>query len=234
MALQRSLLRIDKASLLETFGSLKIRSFGFPSCLQLLRKSMSNFSLFFLYSSFSYFRKSLSLTFPYFCAVSLYMFIIFLDSTELKSNWIKITTFFLKKKKISFWKNYEKFSKTQGHQTYNNIEKKKLLGVRTTKYHATKFLTENLLAIEIRKTGMLMNKLVFFRFINTRSEWTVRYQFWYGYVKAKYGKKAKLCFMDEDVIRKDIAEDIETKFDTSNYGLEKKSTRKKSTRKLSV
>ena len=40
MALRRSLLRIDTASLLQTFGSLKIRNFGnTPSCLQLLRKS---------------------------------------------------------------------------------------------------------------------------------------------------------------------------------------------------
>ena len=65
MALRRSLLQVHKAPLLETFGSLKIRNFGYaPSCLQLLRKSMSNFSLFFLYSSFSYFRKSLPVTFP--------------------------------------------------------------------------------------------------------------------------------------------------------------------------
>ena len=56
MALQRSLLRIDKASLLETFGSLKRKNFGYtPICLQLLRKQMSNFSFFFLYSNFSLF-----------------------------------------------------------------------------------------------------------------------------------------------------------------------------------
>ena len=59
MALRRSLLRIDKASLLKTFSSLKIKNFGYtPSCLQWLRKSISNFSLFFLNSSLSYFRKS--------------------------------------------------------------------------------------------------------------------------------------------------------------------------------
>ena len=85
MAIRRSLLRIDKASLLETFGSLKIRNFGYTSiCLQLLRKSMSNFSLFFLHSSFSYFRKSLTVTFPYLPAISLQIFIISLDSTKLK------------------------------------------------------------------------------------------------------------------------------------------------------
>ena len=92
MALRRSLLRIDKASLLETFGSLKIRNFGYtPSRLQLLRKSMSNFNLFFLYSSFSYFRKSLT--------VSLQIFIIFLDSAKLKIVLTKITTFFFRIKK---------------------------------------------------------------------------------------------------------------------------------------
>ena len=72
MALGRSILRIDKTSLLEALGSSKIRNFGYTtSCLQLLRKSMSNFSLFFLYSSFSYFQKSLTVTFPYFHAILL-------------------------------------------------------------------------------------------------------------------------------------------------------------------
>ena len=64
MALQRSILRIDE-SLFEIFSSLKIRNFRYtPSCLQLLRKSISNFSLFFLYSqicvSLQYILKELS------------------------------------------------------------------------------------------------------------------------------------------------------------------------------
>ena len=55
------------------------------------------------------------------------------------------------------------------------------------------------------------------------------YQFWYDYVKPKYGKKAKLCYMDTDSfivyvktdgIYKDIAKDVEARFDTSNYVLE--------------
>ena len=84
-ALRRNLSRIDKVSLLQTFSSLKVINFGYtPSCLQLLRKSMSNFSLFYLYSSFSYFRKSLTVTFPCFCAISLQIFMIFLDSTKRK------------------------------------------------------------------------------------------------------------------------------------------------------
>ena len=52
------------------------------------------------------------------------------------------------------------------------------------------------------------------------------YDFWYNYVKPKHGKKSKLCFMDTDSfvayiktdeIYTDIAEDVETRFDTSNY-----------------
>ena len=55
------------------------------------------------------------------------------------------------------------------------------------------------------------------------------HEFCYDYVKAKYGKKAKLCYMDTDSfiafiksddIYKDIAQDVETRFDTSNYELE--------------
>ena len=52
------------------------------------------------------------------------------------------------------------------------------------------------------------------------------YEFWYDYVKLKYSEKAELSYMDTDNfmvyiktddIYKDIAEDVETRFDTSNY-----------------
>ena len=45
------------------------------------------------------------------------------------------------------------------------------------------------------------------------------YEFWYDYVKPKYNEKAKLCYMDTDNY-KNVAEDVETRFDTSNYELE--------------
>ena len=50
---------------------------------------------------------------------------------------------------------------------------------------------------------------------------TAMYEFWYDYIKPKYGEKAKLCYMGTDSfiihvktddIYKDIAEDIETRF----------------------
>ena len=55
------------------------------------------------------------------------------------------------------------------------------------------------------------------------------YEFWYDCVKPKYGENVKLCYMDIDSfivyikaedIYKNIAKNVETRFDTSNYGLE--------------
>ena len=55
---------------------------------------------------------------------------------------------------------------------------------------------------------------------------TLIYQFWYHYVKPKYGDNLKLCYMDTDSFimhikteefYKDNADDVEKRFDTSNY-----------------
>ena len=52
------------------------------------------------------------------------------------------------------------------------------------------------------------------------------YEFWYDCIKPKYGNKARLCYMDTDSFDiyietkdfyKDIANDVERRFDTSNY-----------------
>ena len=55
------------------------------------------------------------------------------------------------------------------------------------------------------------------------------YDFWYDYVKPNYGETAKLCYMGTDrisyIIIEDIyvgiAEDVATRFDSSNYELER-------------
>ena len=64
------------------------------------------------------------------------------------------------------------------------------------------------------------------------------YGFWYDHVKAKYGEKGKLCYMDTDSfivyikdsfigyikaddIYKEIAKDVETRFYTSKYELDR-------------
>ena len=51
---------------------------------------------------------------------------------------------------------------------------------------------------------------------------------WYDYVKPKYSEKAKFCYTNagsfivytkKDDIYKDIAKDVESRFDTSNFEL---------------
>ena len=56
------------------------------------------------------------------------------------------------------------------------------------------------------------------------------YEFWYDYIKPKYQDNTKLCYMDtgsfiiqiktEDFY-KDIADDVEKCFDTSNYDVDR-------------
>ena len=56
------------------------------------------------------------------------------------------------------------------------------------------------------------------------------HKFWYDYVKPKYGENTKRCCMDTDSfivhvktdnIYKTVAEDVETRFDTSNFELDR-------------
>ena len=55
---------------------------------------------------------------------------------------------------------------------------------------------------------------------------TLMYEFWFDYIKPKYWDRAKLCYADTDRFAvyiitedfyKDIANDVEKWFDTSNY-----------------
>ena len=105
------------------------------------------------------------------------------------------------------------------------IESRRNYLVSELNYH-TKFFAENLLATEMKKTQITMNKPVYLGLSILDLSKTVMYEFWYDYVKPKYGENAKLCYMDKgsfivhvkpDDIYKDIAEDVDTRFDTSNF-----------------
>ena len=71
-----------------------------------------------------------------------------------------------------------------------------------------------------------MNKSVYLGLSILELSKFLMYGFWYDYVKPKYGKKGKLCYMDTNSfiaytkannIYKDIAEGVKTRFDTLNY-----------------
>ena len=97
-------------------------------------------------------------------------------------------------------------------------------------YHTKKIFTENLKAIEMKKNEILINKPVYLGLSILELSNISMYEFWCDYVKPKYDEKAKLCYTDTDSfivykktddLHKDIAEDTETRFDTSNYRLDR-------------
>ena len=80
--------------------------------------------------------------------------------------------------------------------------------------------------MEMRKTQIIMNNPVYLGLSILDPSKTLMYKFCYDYVKPKYGRNAKLCYMEidslivnveTDDIYKDIAEDVKTRFDTSNF-----------------
>ena len=92
-------------------------------------------------------------------------------------------------------------------------------------YHTTKYFSENLMATELKKTKVKINKPIYLGMSILDISKTLMYEFWYDYIKPKYQDKAKLCYMDTDsfIIHiktedfyEDIANDIEKWFDTSN------------------
>ena len=65
-------------------------------------------------------------------------------------------------------------------------------------YHTTKNFSYNLLAIEMKRTQVLLNKLPYLGLSILENSKMVMYEFRYDYVKPKHGEKAKLFCMNTD------------------------------------
>ena len=92
--------------------------------------------------------------------------------------------------------------------------------------HTTKHFNENLMAIEMRKTKVKMNKPVYLGQAILDISKTLMYEFYYDYLKPKYKDNVELCYMDTDSFIldiktedffKDIADDVPKWFDTFGY-----------------
>ena len=106
-----------------------------------------------------------------------------------------------------------------------------------------RFFSKNLLAIEMKKTQVIMNKLVYLGLSRLDISKTEMYEFWYDYLKPKYNDKAKMCYINTDSfivhiktedIYNDISEDIETRFDTSNHNVNRLLPMRKSKKVLGL
>ena len=76
-------------------------------------------------------------------------------------------------------------------------EERKIYLVSEPNYHII-FFSENLLVIEIRKTKILINEPVYLGLSLLQLSKRVMHEFWYHYVKPKYGGKVKLGYIDID------------------------------------
>ena len=65
-------------------------------------------------------------------------------------------------------------------------------------YHSTKFFTENLIPIVVKKAKILMNEPVYLGLSILELSKILIHEFRYDYVEPNCGKKAKLCYMDTD------------------------------------
>ena len=121
-------------------------------------------------------------------------------------------------------------------KTVENVRKQRNIKLVTTdkrrnqlvsepNYQTTKWFSENLLAIEMKKTKVKMNKPVYLGLSILETSKTLMYEFWYDYIKLKYGDNVKLCYVDTDSFImhiktddfcKDMANDVEKRFDSSN------------------
>ena len=105
-------------------------------------------------------------------------------------------------------------------------DKKRSKLVSEPNYHTMNYISDNLSIIGMKRTKVKMNKPISFGLSIFDISKILMYEFWYDYMKPKYNDNVKLCYMDTDSFvmniktkdfYKDIANDVENRFDTSNY-----------------
>ena len=78
----------------------------------------------------------------------------------------------------------------------------------------------------MRKTKVKMNKPIYLGLSILEISKILMHEFWYDYMKPRHNDDVRLCYMDTDsfvmhietnYFCKDIASDVENRFDTSNY-----------------
>ena len=102
-------------------------------------------------------------------------------------------------------------------------DKKRSKLVSEPTYHTMNLISENLSVIEMKRTKVKMNKLIYLGLSILEISKLLMHEFWYNYMKQKYGDKAKLCYTDTDSFTiniktedfyKDVTNDVEKRFDT--------------------
>ena len=119
--------------------------------------------------------------------------------------------------------NNSVFGKTMGNRRkHRDIklvtkDKKRSKLVSEPNYHTINLISEDLSIIEMKKTKVKMNKLIYLGLSILEISKTLMYEFWYDYMEPKYNDNVKLCYMDADSFvmhiktndfYKDISDDV--------------------------
>ena len=124
-----------------------------------------------------------------------------------------------------FGKIMENVTNNRDIKLVTSVKRRKRL-VLEPNYHWHKTFFNSLIAIEMKKTCVKMIKPLYLRMSILDINKTLMYEFWYAYIRPKYGDKEKLCYIDTDsfVVHiksedffEDISNNVEKWFDTSNY-----------------
>ena len=93
-------------------------------------------------------------------------------------------------------------------------------------YDRCTIFDENLIAVHMKRTKLLYNKPIYLGMCILDLSKTLMYDFHYNFIKTKYGERATLLFTDTDSLAyelktedfyADIADDVDARFDTSEY-----------------
>ena len=124
-----------------------------------------------------------------------------------------------------FGKTIENIRKHRNIKLVATDEKRNKL-VSEPNYHTINYISEDLSIIEMNKIKVKLNKPIYLGLSILDISKILMYKFWYDYMKPKYNDNVKLCYMDTDNFvmniktndfYKDIPNDVEKRFDTSNY-----------------
>ena len=105
-------------------------------------------------------------------------------------------------------------------------DKKRSKLVSEPSYHTFNLISEDLSTIEMKKTKVKINKPIYLGLPILEISKILMYEFCYDYMKPKYNDNVRLCYMDTDSFimniktndfYKDISDDVDNRFDTSNY-----------------
>ena len=92
------------------------------------------------------------------------------------------------------------------------------------------YISEDLSIIEMNKTKVKTNKPICLGVLILGISKILMYEFWYDYMKPKYNDNVNLCYMDTDSFvmniktndfYKYISSDVDKRFNTSNYEVDR-------------